>query len=203
MPSPPVKTKYPDPTTEGQRLLQAATRGRSLTTIARDLSLGTGGREAISNWLNGVKRPKPGNRAAIWDRYQIPVGAWDLKARGTSTQLDSTPPPPVNGNGHSNGAPAHVPSTLDDCLAVLAKIRTERDKPDLLASERIKLADSEARLLVLRNRLERDRERLEDRIVREHPAWKRLLRLMVEVLTRHPAALADMATALEQRLEDH
>lgn len=203
MPAPPAKTKYPDPTTEGQRLLQVATRGKSLSTIARELSLQGGQRASVGHWLNGDKRPKPPNRAAMWDRYQIPIAAWDHHPHAAAAN--------GNGNGHAlatahghtghsdTGAP---PTTLQDCLAVLALLRVERNKPNLLASERIKLAESEGRLLALRMRLERDHERLEDRIVREHPAWKRLMRLMCEVLAKHPAALADMATALEERLDN-
>lgn len=87
---------------------------------------------------------------------------------------------------------------MEDCLALLEVIREDRKRNGLHPAERVKLADTEARILALRHRLEKEQELLEDRIVREHPMWHRLKRTLVKVLAQHPAAAHAVAAALAE-----
>lgn len=190
--------------TEGERLLRERVRRKSLATIAREIGNNTS-QDIISKWLHGSRRPNPSSRASIYAAYDIPIDAWDIVPKLDGERLEqpaALPPPPepsaLEGNGHRAGPP---PSTLDDCLAMLARIRVQRDKPDLTPGEQMKLADTETRLLTLRARLERDAERSEDRIVREHPAWRKLMRLIRKTLAKHPGVLKELAVALHEDLE--
>lgn len=198
------------PRSEGERLLRERTYRKSLATIARELGRQIS-QDVISKWLHGARRPTVANRATICGVYDIPVSAWDEMPNLSpsepepvvDTVLAPLPlPSPVssssNGNGHASRPP---PSTLDDCLGVLERIRAQRNRLNLTPGEQMKLADSEARLLMLRARLERDAERSEDRIVREHPAWKRLMRVIRKTLKDHPLALKALAVALQEDLE--
>lgn len=202
------------PRSEGERLLREKTYRKSLATIARELGRQIS-QDVISKWLHGARRPTVANRATICGVYDIPVIAWDempnfhpSSTEGPEPVVDTVLAPlplpaPVaassNGNGHSKSGPP--PSTLDDCLGVLERIRAQRNRLNLTPGEQMKLADSEARLLMLRARLERDAERSEDRIVREHPAWKRLMRVIRKTLKDHPLALKALAVALQEDLE--
>lgn len=180
----------------------------------------------IMQWVHGISRPGTEARARMAGAYNIPVRAWDVAAgtappatvksdvtasglkdregdfsRPTHTTPPPAPPPPPPSPVQSAPPPAPTapgprPTSLDQCLEVLDALREARSVPGLIAAERIKLADSEGRMLALRTRLERDAERTEDRLVREHPEWQRLKRLIVRVLSAHPAALKDLAAAL-------
>ena len=181
-------------------------RGLTFEMVAHDAGVQSAG--VIQGWTNGVSRPAVPARARLWAAYEIPSTAWNQRhhpaalpashgaAKGepsTSTPPPSAPPPE---------APAGPrPSTLEQCYAVLDSLRAAALTPNLIASERIKLADSEGRMLALRAKLERDAERGEDRIVREHPEWARLCRLIVRTLSAHPAALKDLAAALGDALD--
>lgn len=159
-----------------------------------------GGRSpaAIMQWLHGETRPNSEMRAHLWSAYRIPPTTWDVRVFAPDAPDASAPPsaPLAPSAPPAPAPPATRPTTLEACLAVLDDIRAARGTPNLLASERIKLADSETRILALRAKLEREAERTEDRIVREHPEWLRLKRLIVRTLSAHPAALKDLAAAL-------
>lgn len=193
---------YDPPRTEGERLLREATIGRSLSQIMADT--GARSRALVSAWLHGERRPGMALRGKLEEAYRIPIAMWDYSARGTP------PPPPAAAPLALAPSPAPVrppepegppPTALEDCLRMLTIIRRQLEAADLVPSQAVKLADSKTKLLVLRAKLERDHERTEDRIVREHPAFKRLVRLIVRTLEKHPAALKDLAAALKEREE--
>lgn len=206
------------PRTEGERMLrERKNRSRlSLDTMARDIGVTRAG---VHKWLFGETRPGPSSRSAIFGRYEIPVDAWDVacdgaaftKGGGADVTYPRPPPPaapapaPVAPDSTSQSltvAAGPPPSSLDDCLAVLAQIRKQRNRDDIVASERVKLATSEVRLLQLRARLERDAERSEARIVYEHPTWKRMRHLIRVTLAKHPDALKDLVRALGEAMAD-
>ena len=215
----------PPPVTDGQRLLQGISVGRGITLQVITDEIGSKSTAAVMGWLRGTGRPNAEMRARLAAAYSIPPGAWDVRpGDALPAPRPPTPPPtpPAPPPPPAHGAPpvpaAYAPTplpspppappppptargprptTLDACLAVLDDIRNARAVPGLLASERIKLADSETRLLSLRARLERDAERTEDRVVREHPEWLRLKRVIINTLRAHPAALKDLAAALD------
>lgn len=197
---------FDEPKTEGERLFREATKGLSLTKIMRDT--GTRHRALVSGWLHGQRRPGAELRASIQAVYGVPVAAWDHTAAGVldaalplpprlAAELDAPAPvSPGPANDVAEEPEGPPPTALEDCMHMLAIVRKQLRQPNLLASQAVKLADSKTKLLVLRAKLERDQERTEDRIVREHPAWKRLQRMIVKTLEKHPAALKDLTTAL-------
>ena len=71
--------------------------------------------------------------------------------------------------------------TLDIVRKQLLDVREAIASSGLTESARLKLLDTSAKLLALRNRLERDRELQEDRMVREHPEWIRIKAAMLKV----------------------
>lgn len=209
------RAPFPPPLTEGQRMLQTAMTERGLTfeMVAHDAGVQSAG--VIQGWTNGVTRPAVPARARLWAAYEIPSHAWNQRHYPAGPQAAppassdaakgepsaSTPPPGDAFTAPLVAAPGPRPSTLEQCYAVLDSLRAAALTPNLIASERIKLADSEGRMLALRAKLERDAERGEDRIVREHPEWARLCRLIVRTLSAHPAALKDLTAALGGALD--
>jgi hypothetical protein len=87
--------------------------------------------------------------------------------------------------------------TLDIVRKQLLEVRETLATEGLTDSARLKLLDTSAKLLALRNRLERDRELQEDRIVREHPEWLRIKAAMLKALKPYPEAAAAVAEAIE------
>lgn len=210
------RAEFPAPITEGQRQLQTICVSQSLTYDQIVKRIGAGNTTLIMGWLKAASRPNNEMRAKLYGEFNIPPDAWNVAplAHGAppamATNGAAKPEAPLSpANGHTLVVPPLAPvpagprpSTLESCLQVLDTLRAARAAaPNLIASEAIKLADAEGRMLALRARLERDNERTEDRLVREHPEWQRLKRLIVRVLTNHPAALKDLAAALGEELE--
>ena len=86
--------------------------------------------------------------------------------------------------------------TLEIARQQLSEVLKALQNPELTESAQLKLRDTAAKLLTLRSRLERDRELLEDRIVREHPEWKRIKGVILKALKPYPEAAAAVAEAL-------
>jgi hypothetical protein len=173
---------------EGQRLLLKVDAGPTL--IARTVEVTP---QAVIEWRFGRKVPRMPARVALREAYGIPVMAWSRLPGGRApvepdndVACDALPPP--------TDTPA--PSTLEHCAELLAQIRAQRSARDLMPADRVRLADTEAKILGLRHRLEKEAELLEDRICREHPAWKRARGELARVLARHPQAALEVAEAL-------
>lgn len=169
---------------EGQRLL--STIPGTLEEIAR--SIGGASRQTILNWRTGSAVPSPSMRRRLFTAFSIPPAAWSI-APGSSTV--SLPPESLL---------TSTPNTLDDCLTLHSLIRRARNQPGLLPSEMVKLADTEARVLALRHRLEKEAELLEDRIVREHPKWQAIKRGLARVIAGCPRCAKAITDEL-QRLD--
>jgi hypothetical protein len=151
-------------------------------------------RNAINDWLHGAKRPARTMRARIRVIYGIPDDCWMrvpfTEDPPTPTQPDMPPQrPPIDR--------ASQPSTLDDCLDMLAALREQRRRSDLISSDRVKLADTEAKVLALRAKLELQVELQEDRLVRTHPAWLKMKRDLLRALKPYPDALEAVIAVLE------
>ena len=159
-------------------------------------------RQLVYEWRSGVKVPGPATRAALWSAYGIPNYAWGRMPSGGGELADDDPPPPLPVPVPSARAADTdtAPNSITDTDKLIAKLRTTAAADNLLPGDQIRLADSEAKLLALRHRMQRDQELLEDKIVRDHPAWQRIRRTLAEVLSKHPQAAADVAEAL-QRLD--
>lgn len=171
---------------EGQRLLLQVPG--SLGDIAMACHMRS--RTNVNDWRNGIKIPDADSRAQLWGAYGIPALSWSQPpaAGGKREPPARTPPPDVS----NAGPPA---TTLDSCLLLLAKIRKESER-DLLPSERVKLADTEARILTLRHKLESEAALTEDRIIREHPRWVAVKRTILDALDGHPDASKAVCDAL-------
>lgn len=149
----------------------------SLSAIAR--AVGAKSMQSPLDWRNGVKVPTSAMRAQLYAVYKIAPESWGQMPHTTG---HAEPPVAIVA---ANGS---TPSNLEDCMSMLIAIRRQRDRPGLLAAESTKLVDTEVKVMALRARLEREKELLEDRIVREHPEWLRLRRVLVRILSAHPAA---------------
>lgn len=170
--------------TEGQRLLRAV--GSSLSAIAK----ATGASKSTAgDWKSGNKIPSPALRAKLMDAYSIPVESWDQSPSG-----DPVAPKPAS-KATTKAEPA---TTLEEVMVLIEQARTQLARTNLVSSERVKLTDSVTRLLSLKHRLERDRDAMEDAIVRRHPLWQRIRTVLVETLVAFP----DAAKAVADRLEE-
>jgi hypothetical protein len=175
------------PSSEGQRLFQLATADESFQQVADRIGAAT--KAHVHYWLHGKKKPRHDYATRIELVYGVPRDSWGYAPR-SAAELAGAPPPqrPVR-----EGPP---PPLLDDLYDVLEGIRVQRRRADLLNSERVKLADTETRLLALRARLEDEAERREGRFVREHPEWRKLRDAIIAALEPYPAALAAVVQAL-------
>jgi transcriptional regulator with XRE-family HTH domain len=169
---------------EGQRLLIAVSG-----TLAHIASVTGVSPQAVSEWRLGKKSPSPSARGKLDEAFKIPRGAWSQLPEGMV-------PPESDDEPARAPSPGAAPSTLADCLRLLGRIQAALKRPNLLTSDLVRLTDTESKLLALRHRLEREADLMEDRLVREHPAWMRVKRELVRVLARHPAAMRDVAEVL-------
>lgn len=195
---------------EGQaRFLQVT---GSLRAIAEQL--GVRSPQSVADWRIGRRQPTPGARAKIEALYNIPKHAWHVLP---GSRLDGDPagapviplvpggfvgaPAPDAGSGPDPDLiAAPSPSSLEDCLALLAVLRKDRQREGLLPADRIRLTDAEGRILSLRARLEQANELAEDRYVRDHPAFRRFCNLVIEALEPHPAAAKAVQEAISRAI---
>lgn len=166
---------------EGQaRFLQVT---GSLAAIAARLTMRSP--QSIADWRSGRKVPSPEARARIEGEFGIDAALWDVRPGADTEEI----------------ADCEVGATsLDDCINVLKTIQRESKRDGLLAAERVKLADAEARILTLRARLEAAAELSEDRYVRDHPAFRRFCDLVIEALRPHPAAAKAVHEAIQRAM---
>jgi hypothetical protein len=158
-------------------------------------------KQAVSTWRTGVRVPDEMYRRQLQAVHAIPTGAWDLpphseaqneKSNGGTTDPGSGPPTPwfpIAGTGAE-------PSALEDCTRLLALLRSQLNRHDLLGRERVQLGDAFARALTQKERLERAREMIEPRTIKEHVEWRRLKRLIIDALLPHPAASKAVEAAI-------
>jgi len=170
---------------EGQR--QLLMLEDSAAELARQVGVK---RQRMADWRSGICAPSFEARAKMQSVLGIDPISWTYVPGGT--------PPPTAATAPAVKPIQHgpAPSTLEDCMALLAVLRAERNVDGLKPSDRVRLSDATARILSLRARLEQAQELSEDRYVYEHPAWKRLKRAILEALEAHPAAALAVRQAL-------
>lgn len=175
----------PVPKSEGQRLLVASTDSHG--DVARAVGAS---KQIVSCWRRGSKVPAPEARAKIEAAYGIPVTAWDRvpSSPGTAVAVAVQLPPDL-----SKG------STLDEIVRAQQMIEGLFYDPSIAAIVRVKFVDPLAKILALKARVEREREFLEDRIVREHPEFARLTKALFEALRPWPDAVRAVREAITQR----
>lgn len=181
---------------EGHRLLTCAPGSLAAVAAATGFS-----KQVVGAWRQGKKAPGPEARAKLKVALGIPIEAWGQRPAGG--RASSAPPARPPAKASAGDQVEEQPTTMEGVEALLRVIRAARaPKPDgkgeLLASEQVKLADAETRLLALRHRLEKEAELLEDRIVKQHPMWARMKVALGDTLVRWPeAARAVMAVLRE------
>jgi transcriptional regulator with XRE-family HTH domain len=170
--------------TEGQRQLL------EITGIEDELAEKLGcGRAIVGHWRRGDRLPGAKSRHKLELLFGIPPLAWDV-GPGSEVPTDPTPKNAVCDQLSEND------DVLDIVKRQLLEIREALQAPGLADAARLKLLDTSAKLLALRSRLERDRELLEDRIVREHPEWRRIKGAILKALRPYPEAAAAVAEAI-------
>ena len=180
---------------EGQRRLTMVDASHGAVAMKVGVS-----KQVVSMWRKGAKMPSLPARAKLATAYGIPVEAWE---REPGAYVASTPPAAVvtAASPVTNTSPAptsaETRSTLHDVLALIAGLKTELSTPGLSATVRRGINADLARLLSLRARLEKEEELLEERIVLEHPFYRRLRSAIVGALAPHPEAARAVARALE------
>lgn len=171
---------------EGQALLWQV-RG-SLDDIGRAVGARA---QAVHTWRSGKIVPSERMRIRLEEMYAIPRRAWALKP-GHAAERTLTPPATTNGlekpevPAAALAPPEPAPDTLSGCLALHTRVRAAQFEPGLTAAERVKLSDTEAKVLALRHRLEREGQMLEARIIREHPRWQAVQRAIASAIGACP-----------------
>lgn len=185
----PIQGDEPNFSSEGARLLASA---RGTMQVIADAVGAT--KQAVSLWRTGARVPDEPARRKLHATLKIPLGAWDVPPHATLNQADDDEPPPapwfpITGAGAE-------PSALEDCTRLLALLRSQLNRHDLLGRERVQLGDAFARALTQKERLERAREMVEPRTIKEHVEWRRLKRLIIDALLPHPAASKAVEAAI-------
>ena len=173
---------------EGQRLLLE--QRDSLSTIGRAVGAT---KQAVGLWRAGTNVPDDARRRALETHYGIPFAAW-------AGRLEVAPPPapdPIAAQDDDD-----EPSVMDDCVRLLRSLRRQLGREDLTPRERVQLTEAFSRAVSQKARLERERELLEDRVIREHPKWRRLKAAMLEVLSKHTAAARDFEAVMLRLLDE-
>lgn len=175
----------PEPRTEGQRQLLEVPD--SLAAIATKVGCS---KPLAGFWRAGAKSPSSAMRARLEEAYAIPAPAWDL-APGATPAADE--PEDEEPETDVEGA-----DTLALTNAQLAAIRKALRNKKLSEAARSKKEDTYAKLLALKARLEREQELAEDRIVREHPMWRRIREGILAAVKPWPEA----ARAIAQKIQE-
>lgn len=154
----------------------------SLAAIAARLNMRSP--QSIADWRSGKKVPSLEARARIECEFGIEADLWSVRPGVEQTAEE-----------REVGVTA-----LDDCIQLLKTIQRDAARDGLLASDRVRLVDAEARILNLRHRLETAAELSEDRYVRDHPAFRRFCDLVLEALEPHPVAAKAVHEAIARAL---
>ena len=179
------RKKAPEIKSEGQRCLVELKLGP--THIAGDLGVNPA---TASRWLSGERQPKGSTLVKFHDLYGIDPELWRLEPG----KVPAKPKPPRK-REESEPKPQ---SDLDEVEDALKRVREMQGMPGLTPSEKARLMGEETKLLALRTRMRRDNELLEDRVVRDHPLWFRIKRVMTEVLAPWPEAAEAVIAGLEE-----
>jgi transcriptional regulator with XRE-family HTH domain len=172
---------------EAQRMF-AALPG-SLATIGKPLGAT---KQSVDQWRKGACVPEDRFRRAIASHYGIPFNAWGLDEPDEQADDDTDD----DELGELTADP------LDEYRRLIKIVRKQLARGALTARERAQLTDSYTRTLGQMSRLEREREMLEARTIRDHAKWKVLKNAIITALLPHPAAARDVEAAITRVLSD-
>jgi len=183
-----VKRSLIQPETEGQRLfcLVEGTEVELADKIACASAL-------IGHWRRGRRMPSDKQKKRLELLFGIPRRAWDIGPGATIEPKEKKPE-------RSETLEAPSRSTEMDTLAItnmqIDEILESLEDESITDSAKAKLRDTLAKALALRTRLERDRELLEDRVIREHPGWVKLKKSILTALKPYPEATKAVIQAI-------
>lgn len=172
-------------TSEGQRLLHQVPG--SLAGIGERLGVS---KQAIAMWRSGERGPGEKLRTKVESVLGIPRLAWDRLPK--TAQRLAFSPVDAAADADDDGETDDEPSLAEDFRRQLRSLRAELDRPDLIIRERLAINASFSRALEQRRKYELQIELQEARFVRDHPAWQRFKRMLMDALLAHPAAARDV-----------
>lgn len=141
--------------------------------------LGVRDRSLVSKWRSGERTPKLANRKQLLAKYKIPIEAWD------------EPP-----DAPSRWGEASAIGQLEMLEAVERRVRMKVATDETMTElERTKLARELAKLTEDIRRLKGE-DVVEIDVIR-HPQFVAYIARLKAALKRHPAALADVVSAIE------
>lgn len=175
------------PESEGQRLfcLVEGTETELADKIACASAL-------IGHWRRGKRIPSDKQKHRLELLFGIPRRAWDI---APGARVPEQKKKEVSEDNELISQ-ANELDTLSITNLQIDEILNALKNDDLSDSAQAKLRDTLAKSLALRTRLERDRELLEDRIVREHPGWLKLKHLILNALKPYPTAVKSVIEAI-------
>jgi hypothetical protein len=134
------------------------------------------------------------------DAEDEPLEPDDVDELDAEDDAEPVPEPPRRRN-RVEDEPEHASrSALDDYNALLGQLRKQLARANLPSRERIQISDAFSRALAHKERLERSREMLESRTIKDHPRWKELKAAIISALLEHPAAARDVEAAITRVL---
>jgi len=181
-----AKKIKPGPKTEGQRQFQLieGTEAELADKVACAMAL-------IGHWRRGVRIPSDKHKKRLDLLFGIPPRAWDVEPGANLVEPKKEPRSRSKLASRAKGL-----DTLGITKLQIDDILDALDDEDLTDGASAKLRDTLAKALALRTRLERDRELLEDRFVREHPEWLKLKTNIIKALEPHPKAAKAVLEAI-------
>lgn len=144
------------------------------------------GAAIVGHWRRGRRLPGAQARHKMELLFGIPRRAWDV-APGASVE-------PIGAAPHAE--PVDDDDTLEITKQQIREVLQALQDSSLTETGAARLRDTAAKLLALRSRLERDRDMLEDRLVRDHPEWQRVKATLLRALKPYPDAAAAVAKAI-------
>lgn len=177
------------PRTEGQRRLLAVDGSHA------DLAAKLGAtKQAVSYWRRGEKTPGAAARAKLLEAFDIPPSAWESAPEAATRAEAQAPAPPA-----PTIDPREKLTTLEHTEELIRESRQLRADRNLLPSARARILSDESKLVLAKARLEKERELVEDRIVRDHPAWRRIEeRLLAWAKAQGPDVARSLAETLAE-----
>lgn len=181
----PAATPTTSAKSEGQRLLLAINASHNEVAA----SVGTS-KQLVSYWRRGEKVPGKKFRAKLEDLYGIPPSAWERVPYAGGTPPAAPPP--------ARASVADDLDEIDHLRDLLRDLRRLRRDTGLTATARARVASEESKTIGRLEALRARRELLEDRVVREHPAWHRLRDAILRALEPFPEASQAVIAAIDE-----
>jgi len=173
--------------TEGRRLLRELEGSNA--GIAEKLGCS---KALVGHWRLGTRLPSDAHKEKMELLFGIPRRSWDVKPN--AKLHTSTPSTVVLTRATSEeGGDDTMRITTGQINTILMTLKGD----ELTDSAAAKMRDTLQKLLALRARMERDRDLLEDKVVREHPEWVRIKAVIVAALKPYPEAAKAIAEVLK------